>query len=66
MNSANQGQVFKQTSSQNNAGTDQQKYRGEITIIGAGIVGLASAIELQREGFSVTLIDKEGAGAGAS
>ncbi len=37
-----------------------------ITIVGAGIVGLAAAIELQRKGFDVTIIDKEGAGAGAS
>ncbi|GIU05052.1 amino acid dehydrogenase [Shewanella sp. c952] len=37
-----------------------------ITIVGAGIVGLAAAIELQRKGFDVTIIDKEGAGSGAS
>ncbi|WP_256871090.1 FAD-binding oxidoreductase [Shewanella sp. Scap07] len=39
---------------------------GSITIIGAGIVGLAAAIELQRVGYQVTIIDKEGPGAGAS
>lgn len=37
-----------------------------LTIVGAGIVGLAAAIELQRAGFDVTIVDKEGAGAGAS
>ncbi|GIU28441.1 FAD-binding oxidoreductase [Shewanella schlegeliana] len=37
-----------------------------LTIVGAGIVGLAAAIELQRAGFNVTVVDKEGAGTGAS
>lgn len=39
---------------------------GSLTVIGAGIVGLSAAIQLQRAGFNVTVIDKEGAGAGAS
>lgn len=42
------------------------EHRATITIVGAGIVGLAAAIELQRKGFDVTIIDKEGAGLGAS
>ncbi|WP_299807375.1 FAD-binding oxidoreductase [uncultured Shewanella sp.] len=37
-----------------------------LTVVGAGIVGLAAAIELQRAGFNVTVVDKEGAGTGAS
>jgi len=39
---------------------------GSLTVIGAGIVGLSAAIQLQRGGFNVTVIDKEGAGTGAS
>lgn len=38
----------------------------KVTIIGAGIVGLATGIELQRAGFQVEIIDKEGVGSGAS
>ncbi len=37
-----------------------------VAVIGAGIVGLSTAIWLQRFGNSVTLIDKEGPAAGAS
>ncbi|MCW8884465.1 MAG: FAD-binding oxidoreductase [Motiliproteus sp.] len=37
-----------------------------IGIIGAGIVGLATALSLQKAGFKVTLIDKEDPGMGAS
>ncbi|MGI9520767.1 MAG: NAD(P)/FAD-dependent oxidoreductase [Hyphomicrobiaceae bacterium] len=37
-----------------------------VAIIGAGIVGVATAIYLQREGVRVTLIDKAGPGEGAS
>jgi len=39
---------------------------GEMTVIGSGIVGLASALNLQRAGFKVSLLDKEGIAAGAS
>lgn len=46
--------------------SNRQQHLGNLTIVGAGIVGLAAAIELQREGFNVTVIDKEGAGTGAS
>ena len=37
-----------------------------VTIIGAGIVGVASALWLQRAGFKVTLIDSGAVGEGAS
>ncbi|MCK8043900.1 FAD-binding oxidoreductase [Shewanella sp. 1CM18E] len=40
--------------------------KDKLTIVGAGIVGLSAAIELIRAGFQVTVIDKQGAGAGAS
>jgi len=36
--------------------------RGEITVIGAGIVGIACAINLQRRGYQVTVIDREAPG----
>lgn len=36
------------------------------TIIGAGIIGMSSALFLQREGFAVTVIDKVAPGQGAS
>ena len=38
----------------------------KIAVIGAGIVGVSTAIWLQRAGHDVTLIDKEGPAAGAS
>ncbi|MFD0859274.1 NAD(P)/FAD-dependent oxidoreductase [Roseovarius aquimarinus] len=38
----------------------------QIIVIGAGICGLSSAIWLRRAGHDVTLIDKDGPGAGAS
>ncbi len=37
-----------------------------VAIIGAGIVGVATAIWLQRDGYRVTLIDRAGPGEGAS
>jgi len=37
-----------------------------IAVIGAGVIGVCSALSLQREGFRVTLIDRGGAGEGAS
>lgn len=37
-----------------------------VLVIGAGIVGLSTALWLQRDGHAVTLIDKEGPAAGAS
>ncbi|MDP6787952.1 MAG: FAD-binding oxidoreductase [Rhodospirillales bacterium] len=36
------------------------------TVVGAGIVGVCSALYLQREGFTVTLIDRRGPGEEAS
>ncbi|MXR69151.1 FAD-dependent oxidoreductase [Shewanella sp. JBTF-M18] len=38
----------------------------DITVIGAGIIGLANAIALQKAGFRVRVIDKQGVAAGAS
>ena len=40
--------------------------RKHVAIIGAGIVGVSTAIWLQRDGHRVTLIDKAGPGEGAS
>jgi D-amino-acid dehydrogenase len=37
-----------------------------VTVIGAGIVGVCSALWLQRAGFAVTLVDSGGVGEGAS
>lgn len=39
---------------------------GEVTVIGAGIIGVCSALWLQREGFDVTIIDKDEPGNGTS
>ena len=39
---------------------------GDVTIIGAGIVGVSSAAWLQRAGFKVTLVDSGAPGEGAS
>ncbi len=40
--------------------------KDHIGVTGAGIVGVSTAIRLQRAGYTVTLIDKEGPAAGAS
>jgi D-amino-acid dehydrogenase len=40
--------------------------KGHVGIIGAGIIGLASALWLQRAGYTVTIIDREDPGLGAS
>ena len=37
-----------------------------VVVVGAGIVGVSTALWLQRDGAEVTLIDKSGPGAGAS
>lgn len=39
---------------------------GHVCVLGAGIVGLATAWQLQREGFTVTVVDRAQPGAGAS
>lgn len=39
---------------------------GHVMVIGAGIVGLSTAWQLQRDGWQVTVIDREQPGAGAS
>ena len=38
----------------------------KVAVIGAGIVGVSTSIWLQRRGFEVTLIDREGVAAGTS
>ncbi|WP_338592945.1 FAD-dependent oxidoreductase [Shewanella khirikhana] len=38
----------------------------QVIVVGAGVVGLASAVALARRTFKVTVIDKEGVAAGAS
>lgn len=38
----------------------------QVTVIGAGVVGLSVALAAQARGFSVTVIDREGPAAGAS
>lgn len=39
---------------------------GKVIVVGAGIVGVSTAIWLQRDGAEVTLIDRDGPAAGAS
>lgn len=39
---------------------------GTVLVIGAGIIGLCSALELQRRGHSVTILDRKGVAAEAS
>lgn len=36
--------------------------QGKVTVLGAGIVGICCALELQQKGFQVTLIDRRGFG----
>ncbi|MCL1079329.1 FAD-binding oxidoreductase [Parashewanella spongiae] len=38
----------------------------QIWVVGAGIVGLTSALQLQSQGYQVTIVDKKGVAAGAS
>ena len=38
----------------------------KVTVIGAGIVGVCCALYLQREGFAVTVVDREAPGEGCS
>jgi D-amino-acid dehydrogenase len=46
--------------------TNPKQDKNQVTIIGAGIIGMATAIFLQREGYAVTVIDKVPPGEGAS
>ncbi|PZO67343.1 MAG: amino acid dehydrogenase [Paracoccus denitrificans] len=39
---------------------------GDVTVIGAGVVGLSIAIALQMQGLAVTVLDRDGPAAGAS
>ena len=38
----------------------------DVIVIGAGVVGLSSALALQGRGLSVVVLDREGPAAGAS
>lgn len=38
----------------------------QVVVIGAGVIGLSAALAAQAQGFSVTIIDREGPAAGAS
>ncbi|WP_246029068.1 NAD(P)/FAD-dependent oxidoreductase [Parashewanella tropica] len=38
----------------------------QVVVVGAGVVGLATALQLQKLGYQVTVVDKEGVAAGAS
>ena len=38
----------------------------EVIVIGAGVIGVSAALELQRRGARVTIVDREGVAAGAS
>ncbi|NOD93707.1 FAD-dependent oxidoreductase [Ruegeria sp. HKCCD4884] len=44
----------------------QQSNPTEIVVIGAGVVGISAAIELQKRGKQVLVLDREGIGSGAS
>ena len=44
----------------------QQSNPTEIVVIGAGVVGISAALELQKRGKQVLVLDREGIGAGAS
>src|SRR6476469_10072327 len=38
----------------------------DVVVLGAGIVGLATALKLQEKGLSVAIVDRQGAGEGTS
>ena len=40
--------------------------KSRIVVVGAGIVGISSALYLQKAGFEVTLVDRDAPGNGAS
>ena len=45
---------------------DQQSRPADITVIGAGVIGVSAALALQARGYDTTLLDREGVAAGAS
>lgn len=45
---------------------DKTKLNNTVAVLGAGIIGINCALELQSLGFNVTLIDKSGIGEGCS
>jgi len=40
--------------------------RADVAVVGAGVIGLATACELRRRGADVAVVDRDGIGAGAS
>lgn len=54
-----------QTANDESSGA-QTSHRGAVAVIGAGVIGLTSALQLQQQGFSVTLYDAQGVAGGAS
>ena len=46
--------------------SEQDRGRGQAVVIGAGIVGIATGLYLQRDGWQVTVIDPKGPGEGTS
>ncbi|MGI9502258.1 MAG: FAD-dependent oxidoreductase, partial [Geminicoccaceae bacterium] len=45
---------------------DQQSRPADITVIGAGVIGVSAALALQTRGYDTTLLDRKGVAAGAS
>ncbi|OMH36267.1 FAD-binding oxidoreductase [Motiliproteus sp. MSK22-1] len=45
---------------------DANNTTGSVAVVGAGVVGLCTALEAQRNGYQVTLIDRDAPGLGAS
>lgn len=50
----------------NSEQTAQNNHQQKVAVLGAGIIGINCALELQSLGFQVTLIDKAGIGEGCS
>lgn len=48
------------------SGTTTDYSSKTVAVVGAGVVGLCAALEAQRKGYQVTLIDRDEAGLGAS
>ncbi|UTW13550.1 NAD(P)/FAD-dependent oxidoreductase [Marinobacterium rhizophilum] len=49
-----------------NANVEPGNRNDTLAVVGAGVVGLCTALQAQRQGFRVTLIDREEPGTGAS